>query len=389
LREADGDESRELVVPAAAADGHAGAKIRSLESVRGIAAFLVVIHHVPAWNPDFYDIRIIRNCYLLVDVFFVLSGFVIYKAYADKIQTAAGLLRFQFLRLGRLYPVHLLFLMVFVLFEAAKYFAHSSYGVDMPNSAPFKESNLSAFIEQIFLVQAIGPTGNALTFNSPSWSISVEFYTYLIFGLTVLFARKSKHIVFCLLTVAALLLLINRTTFGSTDLLRCIAGYFLGCLVAAAAGSFKGRLSTGWSAAAFFALVIFLAVNRNPHLDSAVDLLSAVLILGLVCSSGGLMHAVLNWKVFTWLGTISYSIYMSHTAVMWTLNQVFRQALHKPVLFVGERMTPQLSLPETALSYVFAVLCVLAVSQCTYTFVEEPLRQKSRRLAAAGTSHQG
>jgi peptidoglycan/LPS O-acetylase OafA/YrhL len=93
---------------------------------------------------------------------------------------------------------------------------------------------------------------------------------------------------------------------------------------------------------------------------------------------------VLNWKAFTWLGTISYSIYMSHTAVMWTVNQVFRVVLHKPVLFIGDRMTPQLSLPETAVSYVFAVICVLAISQLTYTFVEEPLRQKSRRLAAAG-----
>src|SRR5580693_4666657 len=78
------------------------AKIKSLESLRGIAALLVVIHHVPGWNLQIHDVRFLRNGYLLVDLFFVLSGFVIHRAYADKIASFPQLVRFQFLRFGRL-----------------------------------------------------------------------------------------------------------------------------------------------------------------------------------------------------------------------------------------------------------------------------------------------
>lgn len=368
---------------ASAPAARAADKIVALESVRGIAAMLVVIHHMPAWYTGFYDIRFIRNCYLLVDLFFVLSGFVIYTAYGDRIRSWGELARFQFLRLGRLYPVHLLYLAVFVGFEFAKYFAQNNYGVTMPNTAPFKESGGTALIEQIFLAQAIGPTGNALTFNGPAWSISVEFYTYLIFGLIVLFAHRIKHVIFFVLTAICVALLFNKTTFGSTDLLRCLAGFFLGCLVAAKGRNVDSRISAVAAAAASAALFIFLSLNTDSRFDSVIDLLTAVLILGLANSERGGLHSVLQWGGFRWLGAISYSIYMSHTAVIWTVNQVFRVVLKRPVLFLGDRMTPQLSALETIAAYAFVVICVLLVSQATFTLVENPLRQKSRKLIAA------
>ena len=87
-------------------------KIEELESIRGLAALLVVFFHIPKWNP-ILNIGIINNGYLMVEVFFVLSGFVIFNAYTNKINTSKDLLRFQFLRLGRLYPVHLTFLLFF------------------------------------------------------------------------------------------------------------------------------------------------------------------------------------------------------------------------------------------------------------------------------------
>jgi peptidoglycan/LPS O-acetylase OafA/YrhL len=51
-------------------------KIEELESIRGLAALLVVFFHIPKWNIMF-DIGIINNAYMMVDLFFVLSGFVI------------------------------------------------------------------------------------------------------------------------------------------------------------------------------------------------------------------------------------------------------------------------------------------------------------------------
>jgi len=363
---------------------HPDGKIESLESIRGLAALFVVIHHVPDWNGRIHDIRFLRNGYLLVDLFFVLSGFVIYNAYAGKLSTFAQLLRFQFLRLGRLYPVHLLFLLVFVGIELSKYFAQVRFGVAMPNTSPFKESGWTALIEHVFLLQAIGPTGNALTFNSAAWSISVEFYTYLVFALTVLFAPRIKHAVFVIFVAASVALLVTKNTFGSTDLVRCIAGFFTGCLTAAVYGKFSPRVHSGWSAVLIAALLVFLAVQTNSRLNAVTYLLTAGLIWSLAASKEGWIHSLLEARPLTWLGMMSYSIYMSHTAVIWAFNQVFRVALKRPVLFLDDRMTPQLPFAATLLSYALVVVCVLILSWLTYRFVEEPMRRKSRSMDFPG-----
>lgn len=376
LQEVDGNVATPRVYP--------DNKIKSLESIRGLAAVLVVIHHVPNWNALVHNVRFIQNGYLLVDLFFVLSGFVIYNAYADKIATLPQLLRFQFLRFGRLYPVHLLFLTMFVAIEASKYFAHSRLGMAMPNTTPFKESGWTAFVEQIFLVQAIGPTGNALTFNSAAWSISVEFYTYLIFGVTILYAYKAKHIVFIIFVCITVPLLITRTTFGSTDFIRCIAGFSTGCLTAIASRKFTLRAHPAMSSLIFIALMLFLAVETNAHYNSLTYLLTAALIVSLTASQDGWLHALLKLRFLTWLGTISYSIYMSHTAVIWAFNQVFRVLFKRPVLLLDDRMTPQLPLFATAISYLLVIVCVLMLSHLTYVLVEDPLRKKSRKTGFPG-----
>jgi peptidoglycan/LPS O-acetylase OafA/YrhL len=101
-------------------------------------------------------------------------------------------------------------------------------------------------------------------------------------------------------------------------------------------------------------------------------------------SQDGWLHSLLKLKFLTWLGTISYSVYMSHTAVIWAINQVFRVALKRPVLFLDDRMTPQLPFVATLIAYVCVVLCVLVVSQLTFKLIEEPLRQKSRSMGFPG-----
>ena len=98
-------------------------KSRSSKSIRGIAALLVVLFHMPFWNSTIYDTHIIRNSYYMVDLFFVLSGFVMFLNYGERLRSAKDLARFQLLRIGRLYPVHLLFLLIALLAAVGKWFA--------------------------------------------------------------------------------------------------------------------------------------------------------------------------------------------------------------------------------------------------------------------------
>jgi len=350
--------------------------------LRGLAALLVVLFHIPKWNPVL-NIGIINNGYLMVELFFVLSGFVIFNAYSNKIHSGKDLLRFQFLRFGRLYPVHLLFLFIFILIEVQKYIAQSKFNIISPNTQPFRENNIIALVEHVFLLQAIGPTGNSQTFNIPSWSISVEFYTYLIFGLSALFFKKTRVKVFSAFALLPLIFLVTDITFGAKDLLKCLTGFFIGCLTADFASRIKIGLPKHAALAALALIIVFLQLKTAKYLDVAIYFMTSALIISIVYAENGMLKKVLNFKILTLLGTISYSVYMSHTSVIWTANQFFRIILKRPERVLADgRMTPQLSQLESILAASIVVALVFIISYFVYNFIEKPMRDKSRLIAA-------
>lgn len=357
-------------------------KISELESLRGLAALLVVFFHVPTWN-SFLNVRIISNGYLMVELFFVLSGFVICNAYCNNIKTTRDLMRFQFLRFGRLYPVHLLFLLIFLLIEVAKYIAQFRFDIVSPNSQPFRENNFTALIQHIFLIQAIGPAGRPVTFNIPAWSISVEFYTYLIFGCVVLLSRKGyQYFVFSLIAIASVVLLVSAAGFGFEDMLRGLAGFFIGCLTAVAVKNLTLKVSRFASVLLFLAIIAFLQFKPHKAYDVAIYFLTAGLIGALVLQKNGLLNSVLRLKIFVWLGSISYSLYMSHEAVEWIANQIFRVVLKAPeIIAPSGRSIPQLSGLSAILGVSFIVILSFLVSSLVYKFVEKPWRERSREFA--------
>ncbi|GGI15912.1 acyltransferase family protein [Oxalicibacterium faecigallinarum] len=355
-------------------------RIDELESIRGIAALLVVIYHIPNWNAALFDLPLFRNSYLMVELFFVLSGFVIYKAYADNIDSPAKLARFQFLRFARLYPVHLLFLLVFLGMEIAKYIAYTHYGIKSNKTTPFVENDLTALVQQLFLIQAIGPTGNALTFNAPAWSISVEFYTYLLFSLIVLYMGRMKMVVFATLGIAACVVLAADPKNGFADLLSCLAGFFIGCCTAWASERVRFKLPSQSVALAVVLLLLYLQMKTPKQHDLWIYLFTAVLVLAIVLSDDGAIRRMLRLRFFLWLGTISYSIYMSHSALLWSFNQVHRFFFKRSEILIEGRMVPQLSFVQALLSYIVILALLLLLSHLVYRFIEHPLRERSRKV---------
>ena len=355
-------------------------RIDELESIRGIAALLVVIYHIPNWNAALFDLPLFRNSYLMVELFFVLSGFVIYKAYANNIDSPAKLARFQFLRFARLYPVHLLFLLVFLGMEVAKYIAYTHYGIKSNKTTPFVENDFTALIQQLFLLQAIGPTGNALTFNAPAWSISVEFYTYLLFSLIVLYMGRMKMAVFATLGIAACVILAADPKNGFADLLSCLAGFFIGCCVAWTSERVKFKLPSQSVALAVVLLLLYLQMKTPKQHDLWIYLLTAILVLTIVLSDDGAIRRVLRLRFFLWLGTISYSIYMSHSALLWGFNQVHRFFFKRSEILIEGRMVPQLSFVQALLSYIVILGLLLLLSHLVYRYLEQPVRERSRKV---------
>src|SRR5215216_1384478 len=109
-------------------------RYRALDGLRGLAATFVALMHLKVAHTPVTDNPLVDNSALFVDLFFVLSGFVISHAYlyGGELRFA----RFAVYRLARLYPLHLCVLLVFVPFELIKY-AFYGHGLVGFNSEPF------------------------------------------------------------------------------------------------------------------------------------------------------------------------------------------------------------------------------------------------------------
>lgn len=360
-------------------------KILELESLRGLAALLVVLYHLPKWHP-ILDINLIKNSYLMVELFFVISGFVIYQAYSKKIHTINQLLKFQLLRIGRLYPVHLLFLLFFLLIEIGKYVAVSKFGMENIRAIPFRENSLNALFEQVFLLQAILPNGHAITYNTAAWSISVEFYTYLVFGLIILYFKKYRIQVISIIFIFAMFFLSTPSNFGNIHLLRCFAGFFLGCLIWHFIRHTKYEFPKYFSLLILFLLMAFLQLKSKSNLDPLIFFITATLVTSLVASPTGWLNRLILKKSFIWLGEISYSIYMSHTFIIWLTSNILKRLMRRPeILRIDGVWAVSLSGIETVIAVLFVYGAVLFISQIIYTYFEKPLRDHTRHLISNST----
>ena len=108
-------------------------KILALESLRGFAALSVALLHFNTGS--YFNNGFTNNAWLMVDFFFVLSGFVIAFNYIDRIYSLPELLTFQKKRFWRLYPLHLVTLFLFTGIEIAKYIVEIKYGLVANNQA--------------------------------------------------------------------------------------------------------------------------------------------------------------------------------------------------------------------------------------------------------------
>ncbi len=368
-------------------------KFDSLESLRGIAALAVVFYHV-SWTNAVTDLEFFRNSYLMVDFFFVLSGFVIFHSYGNRLSSLTSQLRFMWLRLGRLYPMHLFMLLIFLGIEILKFLA--AHFAHLDSSPPaFSENNFTAFIAHLFLMQSWGVCGYH-SWNNASWSISVEFFLYLLFSiLTLVFFSKRKFfnmIVMPLIAVSGMIVLSQQPfeEAQSLDILRGLCGFFTGawiCAVKRSLPQLQGEATCFWSTANLAAIVAAAAVITCLGLAgwSAVPLIYpmfAVLILASSCLANGTgINRLLTSTPLLWLGKVSYSVYMVHQAALWGMRQFLRVVLKAPLVETADGIQFVVPFWLSNLLLVTVVALVLVCSGWTYRHVEERYRRKSRVLA--------
>jgi peptidoglycan/LPS O-acetylase OafA/YrhL len=326
---------------------------RVLDSWRGMAALFVALFHLDIFSA-LYSLDFTRNAYLFVDFFFVLSGFVITHSYADRLGTPQQVGIFVIKRLGRLWPLHVVVLLALVIAEGGKVVlaARGSSFVMPPFTGP---NSADTIVMHLLFGQSIGIVPH-LTWNPPSWSISAEFWTYMIFAASLLAAntwfsrvRSASVIVFSALiigSVAILFLFAKHGIDATYDLgvVRCLYGFLLGHLTyriwqTVSHVKFTSGLLEFAQVIAVFAFVS--SVGRTGY-SLFAPLVFAVFVFTFAFESGPVSKLLLN-RVNQWFGRISYSIYMWQAFIIFNF-------VERPVSIIEKMTGKVLTMPDTASS---------------------------------------
>ncbi len=158
-----------------------------LDALRIVAAAAVVVLHYAEYTKDnaaaHFIFAHVQHFNLFVDLFFVISGFVIARQYLEKVDTAFGVKRFLWRRIARIYPLHLLTLGFYLAIAAALQLGLARG----ENPARYPLSDIPA---QLLMLHAV--VGERLTFNFPSWSLSAEMVCYLLFPMLAAVAARQR-----------------------------------------------------------------------------------------------------------------------------------------------------------------------------------------------------
>ncbi|MNH03901.1 Acyltransferase family protein [compost metagenome] len=175
-------------------------RFHSLDSFRGLFAVAVVLYHLRV-SGSFTEWAFFRHSEVFVAFFFVLSGFVLTHAYGNKAHL--NFRKFFISRTFRLLPLHLFMLGVFILLECGRYIAYHK-GMAF-NNAPFSEKFAPGeILPNALLLQSWTHLTNPLSFNYPSWSISIEYYTYMLFALILSIAGGVRQWLWAVIVLATL-----------------------------------------------------------------------------------------------------------------------------------------------------------------------------------------
>lgn len=359
--------------------------LNNLTPLRGAAAIWVGIYHFGTTVPLLQQnhTMIIAKGYMMVDLFFIMSGFIMRHVYGDHFSlqiTKPDLQRFVVARFARIYPLHFFTLLVAILMAA---FAHDWNPVNDPAAIP----------TNLLLLQSFG-LHQLSTWNRPSWSLSAEWAAYMVFPFLALFLSRKWQLAYWILPPLILLVYIalmywippagignaERLVMHKLDVtydygfLRGIAGFTLGMLAYGLYAKSRTRdLFSGDS----IVLVFIVATLFFMHLG-VNDLLLVVAFGSIVlcfASNGGYLHRLCNFKPAQFFGKVSYSIYL----MQWIVTPLYVKLVRSSGIIP---LFPAVSFFHRLVYVLMYMILLIGFSSVTYHLIEKPCRNFINRKYA-------
>ena len=330
-------------------------KIPQLDAVRGIAIILVLLVNTSEKYPALHLQRVVGNGWMGVDLFFVLSGFLITGILLDSKREPSYFKNFYARRALRILPLYysvLLFMFVLVpLLRPAE--GHAIF----ERSSPWWAYPL--FLQNFLIAvptQAVGPLG-------VSWSLAIEEQFYLLWPLVVRFCSTA---LLRRIAVAMILLSVPLTFYLSSHhvliysnifcrQVGLMAGALLALLVRSETLEPSKYANAAWILFAVTLVVAFVSEARGARwlAFTMIALAAASFVFLALYSSQRWLQLFLRNRFLRYTGTISYALYLLHK-----IPTDLLQAMHLD-------RHPVLILPEVLLgSYALAAL--------SWNFLEKP-----------------
>ncbi|WP_017930378.1 acyltransferase family protein [Robiginitomaculum antarcticum] len=305
----------------------------ALDGFRGVLALMVAIYHT-IWLSSINSHDLLNNGPVLVDLFFVFSGFLMFRLYRGRLTDRASGAKFIKRRFARIYPLHFFMLMVFVLFQFMRVISHKvgisvvEPGEILPFQAGAAET-LPSFLANLTLTQSMGIL-DSLSYNPPAWTVSVEFWAYFVFLGMMLLAPPSKprHFAIIALLVGVIYATLSRLKpdmdfHYDLGFWRCLGGFYSGILAAwiysRLPGKWRGKTGrvkhsgTVLEIAMLIGLYLFV-VYCGGKLQFFLAPVAISFVVIFAMGQGGISR-FMSTRPLLYLGKISYSIYMVHVVI--------------------------------------------------------------------------
>ena len=344
-----------------------------LDVFRGLAALSVCAVHFN-YNSNFFHNYFAMG--IFVQLFFSLSGFVIFLNYYQKINKLNDLVRFIKKRFKRLYPLHLFFLILFGLSECLKYFLSIKYGIS-GDDKPFVVNNVENFLLNLVFLQHFADTVN---FNLPAWSISVEIMLYITFAFLVLYF--NKYIIWISIIYSIFFIYFLSQLYGASNSINAyysgLYSFFIGCLFCYLFIK-KKLFINSFFYELFYLIIIAIFISEifyykllvnNQYLYSIF--FGLIFFLSCYLNKNSIIYKFLFNSFFIFLGKISYSIYLSHLLILTILSRFLHYVLKYPYT----EGSLQLTYLEANLYTLLAYIITIIFSCFSYKYIEMKFYRK-------------